>query len=184
MKGFRAHSALLLAATASLVASGCMDPHSEDDRGYTKAPLEHAGFVVKGEENGAMRQLGSPNQTRATIVEVAEAPAAAPAAAPAKPVDLPPGVTQAMVDDGKKLFHANTCFACHGPNGAGTPLAPTLADKDWIHIDGSYDAIVAIILSGVPKPTEHPGPMPPKGGSAISDEQVKNVAAYVYSISR
>ena len=34
------------------------------------------GWAVRGEEQGAMRKLGRPNQTRAEIVEVAATPAA------------------------------------------------------------------------------------------------------------
>jgi len=39
------------------------------------------------------------------------------------------------------------------------------------------------ITNGVPKPKEHPAPMPPKGGAALTDDQVKAVAAYEYSLS-
>jgi mono/diheme cytochrome c family protein len=169
--------------TAAVLVTGCMDPKSDDKRGYTKAPLEHAGWVVKGEEEGAMRKLGTPNQTRAEIIEVAETPKAAAPTGPAKPAVLAAGVTQAMVDDGRKLFNANPCFACHGTDGAGTPIAPQLSDKTWINLDGSYPEIIKIINNGVPKPKEHAGMMPPKGGAVLSDDQVKNIAAYIYSIS-
>ena len=37
---------------------------------------------------------------------------------------------------------------------------------------------------GVPQPKQHPAPMPAKGGAPLTDEQVKQVSAYVYSISR
>ena len=39
------------------------------------------------------------------------------------------------------------------------------------------------MTTGVPKPKEHPAPMPPKGGAPLTDDQVKAVAAYVYSLS-
>jgi mono/diheme cytochrome c family protein len=38
------------------------------------------------------------------------------------------------------------------------------------------------VTNGVPQPKEHPAPMPPKGGAQLSDDQVKAVAAYVYSL--
>ena len=47
----------------------------------------------------------------------------------------------------------------------------------------SYDFMVRIITEGVPKPKQHPAPMPPKGGAALTDDQVKAVAAYEYSLS-
>ena len=44
--------------------------------------------------------------------------------------------------------------------------------------------IAATVTSGIPKEKAKSGiPMPPKGGSSISDEDVKAVAAYVYSLS-
>ena len=40
-----------------------------------------------------------------------------------------------------------------------------------------------IVTQGVPKPKQHPGTMLPMGGSQLSAEQVRAVAAYVYSLS-
>ncbi|MEO5510964.1 MAG: cytochrome c [Longimicrobiales bacterium] len=167
--------------TTALLLTGCFDPKSDDKRGYTKAPLEHAGWVVKGEQQTAMNKIGAPNQTRADVIEVADAPKAV--TGPVKPAVLAPGVTQAMVDDGRKLFSTNTCVGCHGAEGAGTALAPQLSDKTWLNMNGDYDAIVTTITNGVAVPKQHPAPMPPMGGSALTAEQVKSVAAYIYSIS-
>ena len=100
-------------------------------------------------------------------------------------MDLPPGVTQEMVAQGEELFNGGgNCHACHGRAGAGAPLAPALQDDSWIHIDGSFDALVQIINAGVPQPAQYPAPMPARGGAAITDEQVRAIAAYVYAISR
>lgn len=184
MMSYRATRGTLCGAAflgAALLLAGCGDPPTHDSRGYSKAPLEHAGWMVKGEENGAMRQLGHPNQTTAEVIEVAETPTSA--AGPVKPVVLAPGVTNQMVTDGDQLFHKSTCIGCHGADANGTAMAPALTDKTWLNMDGSYDAIVKIIMAGVPKPKAHPGMMPVKGGSALTDDEVKKVAAYVYSIS-
>lgn len=113
------------------------------------------------------------------------APPAAEAAAPAAPAELPAGVTAEMVAEGNTLFHgAGICFTCHGQNGTGvTGLGPNLADAEWLHSDGSYDAIVNQIMHGVTATESKTGvAMPAKGGSPITDEQVKAVAAYVYSL--
>jgi mono/diheme cytochrome c family protein len=96
--------------------------------------------------------------------------------------NLPAGVTQAMVDQGQDLF-GTTCSACHGAAGAGTTTAPALSDARWINITGAYPEIVTIITTGVPQPKEHPAPMPPKGGGAFDDAQVRALAAYVYALS-
>ena len=76
-----------------------------------------------------------------------------------------------------------TCTACHGQDAKGTAVAPNLTDAEWLNGDGSYDFIVQTITNGVPKPKQHPAPMPPKGGASLTDDQVKAAAAYVYSLS-
>jgi mono/diheme cytochrome c family protein len=87
-----------------------------------------------------------------------------------------------MVAQGQQIFTgAGLCYTCHGPDGTGTPLAPNLTDVTWINVDGSYDAIVGVVTSGVAQPREHPAPMPPLGGAQLTPEQVRAVAAYVYS---
>ena len=100
------------------------------------------------------------------------------------PQELPEGVTPAMVETGAELFAGRgICFSCHGADGSGGPLAPDLTAGEWLHVDGTYESLVTIITSGVPQPKSHPAPMPPKGGSAITDEEVKAVAAYVWTLS-
>jgi mono/diheme cytochrome c family protein len=63
-------------------------------------------------------------------------------------------------------------------------VGPNLTDAEWIHSKGSYDEIVAQINKGVPKEEAKSGIlMPPKGGATLSDDDVKAIAAYVYSLS-
>ena len=96
----------------------------------------------------------------------------------------PAGVTPAAIAKGDSIFHqTGLCYACHGSNAEGA-VGPSLTDKEWLHSDGSYDNIVATITTGVPTEKAKKGvAMPPKGGSSISDDDVKAVAAYVYSLS-
>jgi mono/diheme cytochrome c family protein len=97
---------------------------------------------------------------------------------------LPSGVTQAMVDAGKTLYHgAALCSSCHGENGAGTAIGPKFNDNVWLHSDGSFPAIANQIKTGVQTPKESMIPMLAKGGSGITDEQVNQVAAYVWRLS-
>lgn len=110
---------------------------------------------------------------------------ALPAAAAAQAADsLPSGVTRDMVSKGKTLFGgAGLCLACHGPDAKGG-VGPNLTDQQWLHGDGSYEALVKLITTGVqPKDSKTGQMMPPKGGSAISEADVKAVAAYVWSLS-
>jgi mono/diheme cytochrome c family protein len=96
----------------------------------------------------------------------------------------PAGVTPAAIAKGDSIYHKDgLCYACHGTNAEGS-VGPSLTDAEWLHGDGSYDFIVATVTAGVPAEKAKKGvPMPPKGGSSITDEQVKAVAAYVYSLS-
>lgn len=99
---------------------------------------------------------------------------------------LPPGVTPQMVKEGETIFQgAGLCSACHGPDAKGIPnLGANLADRQWLHSKGSYDDIVKQILAGVTADKSTSGTvMPPKGGSSITDAQVKSVAAYVWLLS-
>lgn len=98
------------------------------------------------------------------------------------PEIAPPGVTQAMVEEGQQSF-GTVCTACHGGGGAGSPAGPVLSDTEWLNISGSYDEIVAIITSGVPNPQQFPGAMPPLGGGNFTPEQVRSIAAYVFALS-
>ena len=88
---------------------------------------------------------------------------------------------------GDSIFHGQvgggTCSACHGQDAKGTAVAPDLTDSQWLNGDGSYQFIVNTITNGVPKPKQHPAPMPPKGGAPLTDDQVNAVAAYEYSLS-
>ena len=95
------------------------------------------------------------------------------------------GVTAAMVAQGETIFTGTgICYTCHMPGGVGGPLAPNLTDEEWINIDGSYDAIVNLVMTGVPEPVQHPGIMLPKGGTNISDDDVRAVAAYVWTLNK
>lgn len=98
---------------------------------------------------------------------------------------LPPGVTAAMIAEGKTVFAGpGLCTACHGQAAKGIGgLGPNLTDREWLHSDGSYDAIVKQITNGVPANQSTTGlVMPPKGGGPLSDAQVRAVAAYVWSL--
>ncbi|MGQ0813358.1 MAG: c-type cytochrome [Gemmatimonadota bacterium] len=171
---------------ALLWAAACGDPDTIDDRGYTKAPLETPNVLVKGEPTSDMDKLGAPIYPEAPVIEVATEKKAPADGAPAqqKAGAVPQGATAADVEAGSTIFSSTgNCFTCHGQNGAGTGMAPALNDSKWLNVDGSFAAIQQFINSGVPAPKEHPAPMPAKGGAALTDAQVKQVAAYVYSLS-
>ncbi len=118
----------------------------------------------------------------------AKATTSAAAAAPKGPV-MPAGVTPASIAMGDSIFNTGACQRCHGQKGAGGQNGPSLVAGPWLHSTGKYEEIVATITTGVPrtalKDQTRRFPMNPRGGPMnLTDDQVKAVAAYVYSISR
>jgi mono/diheme cytochrome c family protein len=100
---------------------------------------------------------------------------------------IPPGATPEIVDRGFHLFRGEegggTCYTCHGADAKGTPLAPDLTANKWLWSDGSWASITKTITEGVPQPKEHQSPMPPRGDTQFTPEQVSAVAAYVWAMS-
>ena len=100
---------------------------------------------------------------------------------------LPDGVTTAMISSGGELFRTDAlCHACHGGDGAGIAnLGSDLTDTEWTHVDGSYIRIVVLVTDGVTAEESSTGiPMPPRAGANLTDDQVRAVAAYVWTLSR
>jgi mono/diheme cytochrome c family protein len=124
-----------------------------------------------------------------TTTTGAAAPISGPAMPPTPGAGISPGaqITPKLIALGDSIFHGKvaggTCQTCHGADAKGTALAPNLTDNQWLNGDGSYQFIVNTVTTGVPKPKQHPAPMPPKGGAPLTPDQVKAVAAYVYSLS-
>jgi mono/diheme cytochrome c family protein len=122
-----------------------------------------------------------------TPAQTSSAPAASSAAA--RPSNgLPAGVTLAMVATGDSIFHARSCRNCHGADAKGRTNGPDLTSGKFLHVSGAYDDFVRIITTGVPadaiKDKSHPNPMRPRGGNPpLTDDDIKAVAAYVYSLN-
>src|SRR6478672_10758775 len=102
---------------------------------------------------------------------------------------LPASMTPAMIAVGDSIFHKASCQRCHGMDAKGTERGPNLTDTQWAQISGTYPEIVKIINEGVPKEkikmAGAPFGMRPRGGvnPPLTDDQVNQVAAYVYTIS-
>ncbi|HYT05430.1 MAG TPA: c-type cytochrome [Gemmatimonadales bacterium] len=108
---------------------------------------------------------------------------------PARASAATDSITPAQIALGDSVFHGKagggTCAVCHGQDAKGTTgLAPDLTDAKWLNGDGSYAFIVGIVQKGVPNPKESPAPMPPLGGASLTPDQVRAVAAYVYSLAK
>ncbi len=130
--------------------------------------------------------------------KTAAAPGAGPApaangaavAAKAAPVaKLPAAVTPAMIALGDSIFNNGSCQRCHGKGGIGAANAPAFKGITWQHGNGTFEGIVNTIVAGVPateiKDPSHKFPMGARGGRMpLTDDQIKAVAAYVFTISR
>lgn len=138
-----------------------------------------------GGEQGEQAETEQPAATTEAPAATADTSQMAAATSQGPAIgEVPEGATMEMVQEGDKIFHGpGNCYTCHGVDAKGTQLAPNQTDSIWINIDGSYASIMQTVKTGVPNPKEHPAPMPPMGGAQLTDEQVKDVAAYIYAIS-
>ena len=127
-------------------------------------------LVIAGAGSAAAQSTSQTDKT--------SAPAQNPAPAPTT------ALSPELIAQGDKVFHgAGNCYACHGGNAEGL-VGPNLTDAEWIHSKGTLEDITNQVIHGVPKEESKSGiVMPPKGGGTLSDEDVKAVAAYVYSLS-
>ncbi len=82
------------------------------------------------------------------------------------------GVAMAV---GERLF-MNNCAQCHGSDARGSKGFPNLTDTDWLH-GGTPDKIKETITAG-----RH-GAMPPMAAAVGTQDDVKNVANHVLSLS-
>lgn len=104
-------------------------------------------------------------------------------------VAVPDSVTPARVLAGSELYNDGSCAACHAVGGRGVGRrAPDLSDIEWLHSEGDFDGIFETIFWGVPEDrmkavTPRPFEMHPRGGMTIDREQMKALAAYVWTVA-
>jgi mono/diheme cytochrome c family protein len=109
--------------------------------------------------------------------------AAPPGEAGPPPGQLPQGVTAAQGSEGRALYRA-ACVMCHGDGGEGTQLGPSLVDNTWSQGTGSFEEITQVVTQGAPATEEFGVPMPPRGNGSLTDEQIRAVSAYTFSLAR
>ena len=76
---------------------------------------------------------------------------------------------------GQRLF-LNNCAQCHGSDAGGSRGFPSLRDRDWLY-GGAPEQIKTSIAQG------RSGLMPPLAAAVGTPEDVRDVAAYVLSLS-
>jgi cytochrome c5 len=114
----------------------------------------------------------APAMAAAAPAAAGMAVAAASAAASAAPAKAVPA---AASDAGKKLYDT-ACMACHVAGVAG---APKFGDKAaWApRIATGMDALYTSVIKGK-------GAMPPKGGSAASEDEIKAAVQYMVAAAK
>ncbi len=110
--------------------------------------------------------------------------AAAPVAGQVPPDSLPDGVTALMIRDGRMVFIGQgICSVCHGDQATGIEnLGNDLTDDQWRHSDGSYEGILNTIVKGAW--AESGTAMPHRNATTLDYQELRAVAAYVWSLSR
>ena len=88
---------------------------------------------------------------------------------PAPNVPIP--VTEESLALGSQLFAAN-CSRCHGPEGQGTPRAPSLNVQSFF-VDRTDQAIQQIITSGVP------GTAMPTWGDRMTEAEIQAIVGFI-----
>lgn len=126
----------------------------------------------------------SPSSLAPLIVALAMASSAV-GAAQTNPEPRPPGVNDSSITRGRSLFHGSAnCAACHGDEARGTDEGPPLTGGLWLHGPGTYGWLVEQIKRGIPAHHTLSGkPMPMRGWANMPDEDVRAVAAYIWSIT-
>jgi len=163
--------------TSALKGKGNMSAQGGGD--FSDVEIGRA-VVYMANQGGA--KFDEPKAAAPVAVEAAPAANAAPAAT----TDAAPAVAAAVAvavaapvaakADAAPALYAQTCSVCHAAGVAG---APRLGDKaGWApRITAGIDGLTASAIKGK-------GAMPPKGGSAASEAEIKAVVAYMVAAAK
>ena len=141
------------------------------------------GKAVVYMANAAGAKFAEPQKAAAAVTaETPAAPVVAAAAMPAAPVVVaavaaaaPAAPAKAAAGAGEALYK-QACVACHAAGVAGSPK---FGDKAaWApRIQTGLDMLTASVIKGK-------GAMPPKGGSAASDADIRAAVEYMVSAAK
>jgi mono/diheme cytochrome c family protein len=159
----------------------------------SRASLVLAALVIVAAAPGAAQQKGSPagaggGDDFRQYVTPAEYSASDEEGQPDTLPTMPDGMSVANLVRGDSLFHGKGhCFACHGMEATGqTKLGSALTTGVLFVNPGKWQQLDSLISSGIPdRVTRSPIAMPPRGGkSDLRDDEVRDVAAYIWAISQ
>jgi len=161
--------------TSALKGKGAMGAQGGGD--YDNIEIGRAVVYMTSAAGGKFAVPAGPVAApvaEAAPVAAAAAPVAVAAAAPSA-VSTPAAVVKVAANNGEALYK-QVCTACHAAGVAG---APKFGDKTaWApRIKTGVDALTASVIKGK-------GAMPPKGGSAASEADIRATVEYMVSAAR
>ncbi len=171
------HEALLASA---LKGKGAMAAQGGGD--FSDLEIDRAVVYLANQAGAKLEVLKALVPAGGPAASGAAAPVTAPAAsaalnAPAPVTAAPPtAAVVAQASAAPPALYAQICQACHVISLAGSPK---LGDKAaWApRIAQGVDALVASVVKGK-------GAMPPKGGSAASDAEIRDAVTYMVNASK
>lgn len=173
-----------LQTAVQLFAANCVSCHGADGLGTSIAPaLNDEDTRAKLPEdltrtltfgNTSTLMVGwsntlTPEEISALITLIQRWQGVPLGTIPAPNVPIP--TTEESIALGSQLFAAN-CSRCHGPEGQGTPRAPSLNVQSFF-VDRSDQAIQQIITSGVP------GTAMPTWGDRMTEAEIQAIVGFI-----
>ncbi len=153
---------------------GCVPCHGNLGGGGSASrlvPLSSAfQAFVKSVRQPSSAQMPALSVTQASDPQLADVFAFLHSVGPSPKADtVATGSTPGNAENGKRLFTAAGCYACHGYVAQGGPAGPTLGPHPI-----AFPAFVAAV--------RHPREMPPYTGNVLSDAQLADIYAFVQSV--
>jgi len=174
----------ILQTAITIYAAQCVACHGADGLGTGIAPALNAPEVrekdiaelertiVYGNTGTLMagwNNVLAPGEISAMLTLIQRWDEVPTGAIPAPDVPIP--TTEESLALGADLYSAN-CSRCHGPDGQGTPRAPSLNVKSFL-VDTTDQAIQQIVKLGVP------GTAMPAWGDRMTDAEIQAIVGFL-----
>jgi cytochrome c5 len=155
--------------TSALKGKGAMGAQGGGD--YNDVEIGRAVVYLANQGGAKFDEPKAAAAPAAPAAAATPAPAPAVAATPAPVAAAPAAPVAVAKADAPPALYAQACAVCHL---SGVANAPKLGDKAaWApRLAAGVDGLTASAIKGK-------GAMPPKGGSAASDAEIKAVVAYM-----